>query len=122
MLIAARDEDGTPEVHDPDRESDMRLTQSGKWVSIGCRVSIDDNGVIAELLCRNIPPGEKRVIDLEKSVIVHVAPPKTPVEELVEKAEELCKSRRKMACGDYYAAYHLFLDLESALARVKEAK
>ena len=59
--------------------------RGGDWIAAGYAQLI--RGEIASLLCRDIPPGEKRVIDLEKSVIVHVAPKKTAVEELVEKLD-----------------------------------
>lgn len=61
--------------------------QDGEWVSDGHFQIV--RGEIASFLCRGIPNGESRVIDLEKSVIVHMQPKKTAVKELVEKWNEV---------------------------------
>lgn len=90
MLVAARDEDGTAVLICTESDADdthLAGERGGRfWQTNGYRMLTGDE---AEPFCRNIPPGEKRVIDMEKSVIVHVAPPKTPMEELVEACEKL---------------------------------
>jgi len=67
--------------------------RGGDWIAAGYAQLI--RGEIASLLCRDIPPGEKRVIDLDKSVIVHVAPNGVPVVEFVETPRERLKRALK---------------------------
>ena len=88
MLIGARDKTGMPSLISCDAEDDIFLNPRGEWTwKSGEDIFRCEVGDTAESACKGIPPGEKRVIDLEKSVIVHVAPPKTPGEELVEACE-----------------------------------
>lgn len=112
MLVAARDEDGTAKVFDDDRFEDVWI-RCGVWVSANGYAYTEDE--VSKKFCTNIPPGEKRVIDLAASTIVHVAPPKTPVEELVEACEfvDRCKKTDTTDC---------MRAMRKALARVKEAK
>lgn len=94
--------------------------RGGDWIAAGYAQLI--RGEIASLLCRDIPPGEKRVIDLEKSVIVHVAPKKTAVEELVEASQNFYDGLfpdggRRVGPTEFERRSHA---LESALARVRQ--
>ena len=97
--------------------------RGGDWIAAGYAQLI--RGEIASLLCRDIPPGEKRVIDLEKSVIVHVAPKKTAVEELVEACDRLLAGVGLMehaaeSCAFRTVGTKSVSDLHFALARVRQ--
>ena len=96
--------------------------RGGDWIAAGYAQLI--RGEIASLLCRDIPPGEKRVIDLEKSTIVHVQPVKTAVQELVEKANDLLLSVSFIDGPDSknfrIVSVESVSDLHFALARVRQ--
>ena len=123
MLIGARDEDGTAVMLGTllDKDDTRLAGESGNrwWETDGDRLLCDSD---AEPFCQNIPPGERRVIDLEKSVIVHVAPKKTAVEELVEASQNFYDGLfpdggRRVGPTEFERRSHA---LESALARVRQ--
>ena len=96
--------------------------RGGDWIAAGYAQLI--RGEIASLLCRDIPPGEKRVIDLEKSVIVHVAPKKTAVEELVEAADFVITAIANIGHDIEFTSWPVngakLKSLKRALARVRQ--
>ena len=126
MLIGARDEDGTAVMLGTllDKDDTRLAGESGNrwWETDGDRLLCDSD---AEPFCQNIPPGERRVIDLEKSVIVHVAPKKTAVEELVEACDRLLAGVGLMehaaeSCAFRTVGTKSVSDLHFALARVRQ--
>ena len=117
MLTAARDKNGSPWVFRG--EVEMRGDHWCSKTGVGS-ANIILSGDDAEHFCVGLDPCESRVIDLSASTIVHVQPKKTAVEDLVEKAENLCGACRQMACGDYYAPKKLFTALSESVARVRQ--
>ena len=87
MLIGARDLCGCANLFDCYEEKPPRYID-GVWDEVD-GVELLLCGRNAEPFCRNIPPGQSRVIDLSASTIVHVQPVKTAVEELVKACEKL---------------------------------
>ena len=122
MLIGARDEDGTARVFSVNATWASDVTRSGGVWKCGYYGLEILSGPDAEPFCRDIPPGEKREIDLEKSVIVHVAPKKTAVQELVEASQNFrdglfSDGGRRVGLTEFERRSHA---LESALARVRQ--
>lgn len=123
MLIAARDEDGTAGVFLVCSENSLTLYAHGGWVCSGSGNMKLLTGLAAEPFCRDIPPGEKRVIDLAKSTIVHVQPKKTAVQELVEKLDIAFKGVCRddlMITGSVGIDNKKAGDVFDALARVRQ--
>ena len=127
MLIGARDEDGEGcMVFDVPYEGCLTKNKDGRWHLVNWTVGkyVIERSPIAEPFCRDIPPGEKRVIDLAKSTIVHVQPKKTAVQELVEKANDLLLSVSFIDGPDSknfrIVSVESVSDLHFALARVRQ--
>ncbi len=122
MLIGARQKDGEPYVFE-ESDFDAVYKEKGDWVASGGALLCSDD--LSAFLCRDIPPGEKRVIDLEKSVIVHVLPVKTAVQELVEACERVLGGVSLMEDSAVSKDFRVVgtkavSDLHFALARVRQ--
>jgi len=123
MLIGARDENGTANLFNCD-EGKFPVYKKGEWHEAdGTELLFCNEN--AEPFCQNIPNGESRVIDLEKSAIVHVQPKKTPYEELVEAADFVITAIANIGHDDIeFTSWPVngakLKSLKRALARVRQ--
>ena len=125
MLIGARDGNGRPLLMQV-QTVEVCMFREGIWDLPGDGVSsFLLEGDDAEPFCQNIPNGESRVIALEKSVIVHVQPKKTPYEELVEAADFVITAIANIGHDDIeFTSWPVngakLKSLKRALARVRQ--
>ena len=122
MLIGARDKNGRPSVWKNEIVLRGSMWCSKDGIGVSGLVHVDDD---AEPFCQNIPNGESRVIALEKSVIVHVQPKKTPYEELVEAADFVITAIANIGHDDIeFTSWPVngakLKSLKRALARVRQ--
>ena len=123
MLIGARDLCGCANLFDCYEEKPPRYID-GVWDEVD-GVELLLCGRNAEPFCRNIPPGQSRVIDLSASTIVHVQPVKTAVEELVKACERVLGGVSLMEDSAVSKDFRVVgtkavSDLHFALARVRQ--
>ena len=100
MLVSVVSKDGITAILETDDLEELKLNKGVTWHSNSPTTFVRSvNTTLSNWLCRGIPPGENRVINMEKSTIVHDEPERSAVEELVDacqKLREVFKTRSDM--------------------------
>lgn len=90
MLVSVVSKDGITAILETDDLEELRLNKGVTWRSNSRTTFVRSvNTTLSNWLCRGIPPGENRVLNMEKSTIVHDEPERSAVEELVDAVKEL---------------------------------
>ena len=90
MLVSVVSKDGITAILETDDLEELRLNKGVTWHSNSRTTFVRSvNTTLSNWLCRGIPPGENRVLNMEKSTIVHDEPERSAVEELREAVREI---------------------------------